>query len=392
MWVQALNLHNFRSYSDMVMECEQGINIFIGDNGQGKTNIVEAIYYLATLNSHRVAGDQPLVLAGAESAVIRARFLEDDRAVNIDVEIAPGKANRANINRSPTPRVRDILGIIRAVMFAPEDLALVKGDPADRRKFLDETLVQRTPRFAGVRADYEKILKQRNALLRSHNRENIDSTLDVWNEQLIRVGTEVAHARLKLLSDLEPFAIDRYAAISGGNQAVSSSVISLSYQSKYISAAKVSANEYSLAHISGDFAAALTERKRDELNRGVTLVGPHRDDFTITLGELPLKGFASHGESWSAALALRIASADVLRSDGVEPIIILDDVFAELDTLRRETLAELVKGAPQVFITAAVESDIPLSMGGSRYLVANGVVTRGVVTDKVVKRGEVHPQ
>lgn len=369
MWVQALNLHNFRSYSDILVEWDPGVNILIGANGQGKTNVVEAIYYLATLNSHRVASDQPLVMAGQESAVIRARFVEEDRAVNIDLEISPGKSNRANINRSATPRVRDILGILRAVMFAPEDLALVKGDPADRRKFLDETLVQRSPRFAGVKADYEKILKQRNALLRSPNKENIDSTLDVWNEQLIRIGTEIIHSRLKLLADLETHFSTTYAAISGGVQAVSSSVISLRYQSKYLSSTQLSE-----AEISSEFRLALADRKRDELVRGVTLVGPHRDDFLITLGDLPLKGFASHGESWSAALALRIASAEVLRSDGVEPIIILDDVFAELDSLRRETLAELVAGAPQVFITAAVASDIPQTMIGKRYLVTTGMV------------------
>lgn len=205
--------------------------------------------------------------------------------------------------------------------------------------------------------------------MRSPNKENIDSTLDVWNEQLVRVGTEIVYSRLKLLSDLEPHFSQRYAAISGGEQAVSSSVISLSYQSKYLSSTKLTETG-----IEGEFRSALMDRKREELIRGVTLVGPHRDDFLVTLGDLPLKGFASHGESWSAALALRIASADVLRGDGVEPIIILDDVFAELDTLRRETLAELVADAPQVFITAAVDSDIPETMGGKRYLVTTGSV------------------
>ncbi len=369
MWVQALNLHNFRSYSDVVVECEPGVNIFVGANGQGKTNIVEAIYYLATLSSHRVASDLPLVLAGQSSAVIRARFMEEDRSVNIDIEISPGKTNRANINRSPVARVRDILGIIRAVMFAPEDLALVKGDPSDRRKFLDETLVQRSPRFAGVKTDYEKIVKQRNALLRSPNKENIDSTLDVWNEQLIRVGTEIIHSRMELLRDLQPLFTQRYLEICGGDHAVSSSEISVTYHSQYLSS-----TELSPAEIAEEFRSALNMRKKDEMIRGVTLVGPHRDDFLITLGDLPLKGFASHGESWSAALALRLASADVLRSDGVEPIIILDDVFAELDTLRRDTLVDLVADSPQVFITAAVESDIPTSMGGKRYVVTKGSV------------------
>lgn len=369
MWVQTLNLINFRSYTDVVIECEPGVNILIGSNGQGKTNVVEAIYYLATLTSHRVAADQPLVRHGQDSAVIRAVFREDDRSVSIDLEIAPGRSNRAKINRSPAAKARDILGIIRAVMFAPEDLALVKGDPSDRRNFLDATLIQRSPRFAGVKSEYEKILKQRNALLRSPNRDNIDSTLDVWNEQLVKVGTEIIHARLQLINDLKPFFADRYHSISGAEKAVSSSNITMTYQSRFLTS-----NELSPKEIAGEFKENLALRRKDELVRGVTLVGPHRDDVLITLGDLPLKGFASHGESWSAALALRIASADVLRSDGVEPIIILDDVFAELDTMRRNTLVDLVKEAPQVFITAAVDSDIPTELGGQRYQVTLGNV------------------
>ena len=376
MWVQTLNLIDFRSYSDVVIECEPGVNILVGANGQGKTNVVEAIYYLATLSSHRVAADQPLVRHGTDAAIIRAVFREDDRSVSIDLEISPGKSNRAKINRSPAARARDILGVIRAVMFAPEDLALVKGDPSDRRNILDAALIQRSPRFAGVKSEYERILKQRNALLRSSNRDHIDSTLDVWNEQLINIGTEIIHSRIQLINDLQPFFTGRYHTISGGDQAVSSSAITINYQSKFLSS-----NQLTPTEISSEFTENLAQRRKDELVRGVTLVGPHRDDFLITLGELPLKGFASHGESWSAALALRVASADVLRSDGIEPIIILDDVFAELDTLRRNTLVDLVREAPQVFITAAVESDIPPSLGGRRYQVTLGNVTsQGEVT------------
>jgi DNA replication and repair protein RecF len=370
MWVQALNLLNFRSYSDVYIECEPGINILIGSNGQGKTNVVEAIYYLATLSSHRVAADLPLVKSGTDSAIIRAQFIEEDRSVSIDLEISPGKSNRAKINRSQAARARDILGIIRAVMFAPEDMALVKGDPSDRRNFLDATLIQRSPRFAGIKNDYEKILKQRNALLRSPNKENVESTLDVWNEQLVRIGTEIIHSRIQLIQDLIPSLESSYRIISGGDNAVSSSEISIAYQSKFLSSTQLSPNE-----IANEFKYEIENRKRDELIRGVTLVGPHRDDFIMTLGGLPLKGFASHGESWSAALALRLSSADVLRSDGVEPIIILDDVFAELDTIRRNKLIELVQDAPQVFITAAVDSDIPDSIGGKRYHVTLGSVT-----------------
>jgi len=369
MWVQALSLLHFRSYSEVIIEFEPGVNILVGSNGQGKTNVVEAIYYLATLGSHRVAADQPLIQAGATSAVIRARCVEGDRSVNIDLEINPGKSNRAKINKSPAPRARDILGIIRAIMFAPEDLALVKGDPADRRQFLDATLIQRTPRLAGVKAEYDKIVKQRNALLRSPNRDHISSTLDVWNEQLVRVGTEIIHSRIQLITDLQPFFTARYKTISGGTQAVSASNISLQYQSKFLTSLDLSP-----AEIAEEFTEQLKLRSKDELHRGITLVGPHRDDFSITLGDLPLKGFASHGESWSAALALRIASADVLRSDGVEPIIILDDVFAELDVLRRQTLIAVISDSPQVFITAAVDSDIPAELLGHRFQVITGSV------------------
>ncbi|MFY9207622.1 MAG: DNA replication/repair protein RecF [Candidatus Nanopelagicales bacterium] len=372
MWVQALQLGNFRSYRETLVEFLPGVNILIGSNGQGKTNVVEAIYYLATLNSHRVANESPLVTAGETSAVIRARVNEHDRAVAIDLEITPGKTNRGKINRSPLPRVRDILGIVRVIMFAPEDLALVKGDPSERRSFLDQTLIQRAPRYMGVKSDYEKVLRQRNALLKSTQRENIDSTLDVWNEQLARIGAEIAHTRIQFIRDLTPFIHNRYHSISGGENAVSTSKISLAYQSKYLFDHNIDLLTEEEIRIA--ILEELTVRRKEELTRGITLVGPHRDELFIGLGDLPLKGYASHGESWSAALALRVASADVLRADGIEPILILDDVFAELDVMRRATILELTENAPQVFITAAVESDIPEELGGARFFVSLGSV------------------
>jgi DNA replication and repair protein RecF len=373
MWVQALHLDSFRSYNEVLVEFGPGVNVLIGPNGQGKTNIVEAIYYLATLTSHRVASENPLVSAGKTSAVIRARINEDDRAVAIDIEITPGKTNRAKINRSPLPRVRDILGIVRVIMFAPEDLALVKGDPSERRNFMDHTLIQRTPRFIGVKTDYEKVLRQRNALLKSANRENINSTLEVWNEQLAKLGAEITHTRIQFIRDLKPHIRKRYHSISGGEKAVSSSEIFLTYQSKYLTDGDIEV--LTQDEIRDRILNELSERKKDELIRGVTLVGPHRDELFIRLGELPLKGYASHGESWSAALALRVASADVLKTDGIEPILILDDVFAELDVMRRATILELTKNAPQVFITAAVESDVPTELSGARFHVSLGMVT-----------------
>jgi len=372
MWVQALHLDSFRSYNEVLVDFVPGVNVLIGPNGQGKTNIVEAIYYLATLTSHRVASENPLVTAGKKSAVIRARINEEDRAVAIDIEITPGKTNRAKLNRSSLPRVRDILGIVRVIMFAPEDLTLVKGDPSERRSFMDHTLIQRTPRFMGVKTDYEKVLRQRNALLKSSHRDNINSTLDVWNEQLAKLGAEITYTRIQFIRDLKPHIRSRYHSISGGENAVSSSEIFLTYQSKYLIDDDIEA--LTQDEIRDRILNELLERRKDELIRGVTLVGPHRDELFIGLGELPLKGYASHGESWSAALALRVASADVLKMDGIEPILILDDVFAELDVMRRATILELTKNAPQVFITAAVESDVPIELDGARFHVSLGTV------------------
>ncbi len=372
MWVQTLHLDNFRSYNKLHIEFVPGVNVLVGSNGQGKTNIVEAIYYLATLNSHRITSENPLVSTGKTSAVIRARINKADRAVAIDIEITPGKTNRAKLNRSPVPRVRDILGIVRVIMFSPEDLTLVKGDPSERRSFMDQTLIQRTPRFIGVKSDYEKVLRQRNALLKSSNRENIDSTLDVWNEQLAQLGAEITHTRIQFIRDIKPFMRDRYHSISGGENAVSESKISITYQSKYLSESEIEL--LTQDEIKTQILKQLDVRKKDELIRGITLVGPHRDELFIKLGELPIRGYASHGECWSAALALRVASADVLRADGSEPILILDDVFAELDEIRRTTILELTRNAPQVFITAAVDSDVPTELGGARFHVSLGSV------------------
>lgn len=377
MWLQALSLTDFRSYPQADMQFQPGVTTFVGMNGQGKTNIVEAIAYLATLSSHRVAADVPLIRAGCSSAVVRARVQEDDRAVSVDIQIAERGSNKARINQSATTRARDILGIVRAVIFAPEDLALVRGDPADRRRFLDEIGIQRHPRLAGVRADYDKVLRQRNALLKSasaSSRRNVDSTFDstlsVWNEQLTQLGADIVASRTELIADLRPFVQQAYEAIAGQAQ------VDIAYRPsspaivEQISSVDASLRERVSMAMDGD----LESRAGDELRRGVTLVGPHRDEVELTLNGFPVKGYASHGESWSMALALRLAAADVLRSDGVDPIVILDDVFAELDTARRSQLAELVQQATQVFITAAVAQDVPVELSGARFDVRMGHV------------------
>jgi DNA replication and repair protein RecF len=373
MHVRRLELVDFRSYPQIAVDFEPGGSVLVGPNGVGKTNLVEALGYLATLASRRVASDAPLVRAGAAAAVIRSTIVHDGRELLVELEIVPGKANRARLNRSPVRRARDVVGALRLVMFAPEDLELVRGDPAERRRYLDDLLVSRQPRYAGVRADYERVVKQRNALLRTAyltrkvgSRGGDLSTLDVWDTHLARYGAELLAGRLELVTALAPHVTKAYDAVASGRSAAG-----VAYRSGLGDglAGERPALEASLA-------AALAEARPSEVERGVTLVGPHRDDLTLTLGPLPAKGYASHGESWSYALALRLAAYDLLRADGIEPVLVLDDVFAELDAGRRNRLAELVGGASQLLVTCAVPEDVPATLRGARYEVSEGEVTR----------------
>ena len=373
MHVSALSLTDFRSWPQLELELGPGPTALVGSNGQGKTNVVEALLYVATLGSHRVSSDAPLVRQGADRAIVRARVERDGRSTLVELELNPGKANRARINRAPVPRAREVLGLLRTVLFAPEDLALVKGDPSDRRRFLDDLLVLRAPRLAGVRADYERVLKQRNALLKTafHAKRSGGGdmrTLDVWDSHLAQTGSELLAARLALVDDLLPLAQVAYREVSKGQ-----GELGLAYRSSLGEALPATQDREVLA------AALLNELakvRQQEVERGVSLVGPHRDELLLTLGTLPVKGYASHGESWSVALALRLASYELLKGDGGEPVLVLDDVFAELDTGRRERLATLVEAADQVIVTAAVPGDVPEQLVGGRYDVHDGVVTR----------------
>lgn len=375
--MKALRLTDFRIYESAEVDLEAGVTTFVGPNGQGKTNLVEAVGYAAVLGSHRVANDAPLVRVGADRAVIGLDVVRGDRTAVIEIEINPGRANRARINRSPAKRARDVLGIVRTVLFAPEDLALVKGDPSDRRRYLDDLLVQRAPRMLGVRSDYERILKQRNALLRSAtaarrtNSQHVARTLEVWDEQLADVGADLVAARVALVEELQPHLAEAYALIAGGEGAVSSVDAVMTYQSSLGSDAELSTDR---ATWRTQLLAGIDSRRRDELDRGVTLVGPQRDDLALSLGATPAKGYASHGESWSIALAMRIAGFEVLRSDGDDPILILDDVFAELDVSRRLRLSQRVAGCTQVLVTAAVAEDVPAELCGRRIRVIAGSV------------------
>jgi DNA replication and repair protein RecF len=372
MYIRSLELVDFRSYTRAVVDLERGPCVLVGPNGVGKTNVIEALGYVATLGSHRVATDAPLVRRGATRAVVRCMIVRDDRELLVELSIEPGKANKARLGRSNVTRARDVIGALRMVLFAPEDLSLVRGDPAERRRYLDDLLVARQPRFAGVRADYDRVLKQRNALLRSAylarktggSRGGDLSTLDVWDAHLAHHGAQLLTARLELTSALAPYVDKAYDSVSAGRGDAR-----IGYARSAEPPTEIQTEEEALA-------AALVAARPGEIERGVTLVGPHRDDLTLTLGELPAKGYASHGESWSYALALRLAAYDLLRAEGIEPVLVLDDVFAELDVGRRERLAGLVGSASQVLVTCAVDADIPSMLRGARYEVREGEVRR----------------
>jgi DNA replication and repair protein RecF len=377
--VRHLSVVDFRSWPEADLALEAGPVVLVGSNGEGKTNLVEALNYVATLASHRVANDAPLVRAGAERAVVRTAVVAGDRELRVELEITAGRANRARLNGSPVSRQREVLGALRAVLFAPEDLAIVRGDPAERRRFLDELLVARTPRMAGVRADYERVLKQRAALLKSAGnarRASELSTLDVWDGHLAETGAELMAARLAALQALRPHAAAAYAAV-----APTSPALRLTYATA-LPVGLPGPDETTLP-TAGELAqallAALAQARPSELDRGVNLVGPHRDDVELSIGELPVRGYASHGEGWSVALALRLASYELLRADalpGGDPVLILDDVFAELDGDRREQLALTASKAEQSIITAAVAEDVPAQLAGLRFEVAHGSVRR----------------
>jgi DNA replication and repair protein RecF len=376
-----LALTDFRSYAAADLVLAPGVSTFTGANGQGKTNLVEAAAYVATFASHRVATDAPLIRHGAQRAILRAGVASTERDSLVEIEINQGKANRVRLNRVPLTRPREALGTLRCVMFAPEDLTMVKGDPDQRRRYLDDLLVAGRPRFAGIRADYERVLKQRTALLKSARAMapsgNVPSALEVWDDHLVAKGAELTAGRLELTAALRPLVAKAYAAVSGEDMAAGIAYRQAAGQENRPRGAlggedaEPPADPQALAE---GLRQALVRVRRAELERGVCLVGPHRDELELRVGELPARGYASHGESWSLALALRLAAYDLLRSAGEDPVLILDDVFAELDGGRRERLAALVSGAEQVLVTAAVPADVPAELAGRRFEVAGGAI------------------
>ncbi len=421
MHVSRIALTDFRSYPAVDLQLGPGVTGFVGPNGHGKTNLVEAVSYAATLGSHRTATDAPLVRRGAERAIVRVQIDSAAARTLVELEINPGRANRARLNRTAVRHPRQVIGALRTVLFAPEDLALVKGDPGERRRFLDDLLVSRSPRFAAVRTDYERVVKQRTALLKSAGMRGtlrggsargqasagMLATLDTWDEHLARAGAELLVGRLELVAQLRPLVTAAYGQLaddpaeaeiryrtsfsSGSGSGSSGAVGALTHDRNGASPAPSLDPRPSGGgggvNMDGGYAAdrevlagtlrdALARSRPAELERGLCLTGPHRDELELSIGELPARGYASHGESWSLALALRLASYELLRADGEDPVLLLDDVFAELDPGRRERLAELAVAADQALVTSAAAADVPGALAGARFTICDGMVER----------------
>ena len=367
MYVRHLGLRDFRSWAHADLELHPGRTVFVGPNGFGKTNLIEALWYSTTLSSHRVGADMPLIRAGADRAVVSTIVVNDGRECAIDLEIAAGRANKARLNRSAVRSTREVVGVLRAVLFAPEDLALVRGDPADRRCYLDDLATVRRPAIAGVRADYDKVLRQRTALLKSvsgaryRGDQGALDTLDVWDGRLAEHGAELMAARIDLVNELAPEVEKAYQLVAPGSRPAS-----IAYRASLGAHNPEDFEGSDREFLEAALLAALSARRDAELERGMCLAGPHRDDLELRLGDQPAKGFASHGESWSFAVALRLAAYELLRADGSEPVLLLDDVFAELDAGRRRALASVAESAEQVLVTAAVLEDIPADWDARR--------------------------
>ncbi|MBU6278083.1 MAG: DNA replication/repair protein RecF [Actinomycetales bacterium] len=385
MWLAELSLVDVRSYQALNCSFNPGVTVLVGRNGQGKTNIVESIGYLATHTSHRVASDAPMIRLGAHQALITGEVVTKERQVLLELAILQGRANKARVNGVPVPRFREALGYLTSVTFSPEDLGIVKGDPAERRRFLDELIMQHRPRMAAVYSDYEHTLKQRNALLKSGlARPNggqpsaaaFTSMLAVWDEQLVKLGAQLTVARLAMVEQLAATIVSTYATLAQGAAVLD---VALAYRSSALKPDDDSKDNVSLPNDEQSWTAlldeALLKARAQERARGITVVGPHRDDLVLSLGPHPVRGFASQGECWSLALALRLASINVLASQGDSPVVILDDVFAELDSGRRLMLRDFLTGVDQVFITAAVEEDLPSELVADRLDVRDGTVS-----------------
>jgi len=361
--VSHVALDDFRSYRHAVVEFAPGTTVLLGSNGQGKTNLVEAVSYLSAFSSHRVSAEQALVrlpLSPDEpqpgGAVVRVRLVTaGERETVIELEIVRGKANRAKVNRTQV-RPREVLGLLKSVVFSPEDLQIVRGDPQVRRQFLDDLLIQQHPLIAQVKNDFDKVARQRAALMKSAQSQlrrgfTPDfSTVEVWDDTFAQLSAQLSLARVGLVEELRGPAAHAYEEIGGSPRKL---------DIEFLASQGNCPVGGDLATVAGELKEILASSRMKEAERGVNLFGAHRDDLKLTLGGMPVKGYASHGETWSVALSLRLGAFELLSRDGDTPILILDDVFAELDSSRRAGLTRMITEAEQVLITAAVADDVP---------------------------------
>lgn len=373
MWVSGLRLSHFRNHSSTSLELTPGVTTFLGPNGQGKTNIVESLVYLSQLSSHRASTDEALVQQGNPQAELRASVRHQGRQVDLGLTLRGSGSNRGTVNGQPVS-LAEMSSWLKVVIFAPEDMALVRGEPSVRRRLLDLALTGLSPRYRAVLSEYERVVRQKNTLLKSirhHRGSNAETdTLAIWNDSLARLGADISWGRLELVEQWSPLTNQAYQSIAPGNALQ----ISVDWSdSNWTDADPPS----SVEDIVERYRASLDRVQLDERDRGMSLVGPHRDDLALLLNDLPARTHASQGEAWSVALSLRMALAELLRihSQSGDPVIILDDVFSELDGHRRQALAHTVSGYEQVLITAAVADDVPSELSGQRYLVDQGQVS-----------------
>lgn len=357
MELRRLWLTDFRGYDEADVSFDAGLTAVVGPNGHGKTNLLEAIAYLATLGSFRGAPIEALIRAGTDRAVIRAEGEREGRSLLLEAEVVAGGRNRAQLNRQPLRRARDLLGALRVTVFSPDDLALVKGGPGERRTYLDTTLVALHPRHDQARTDLDRILRQRGALLKGAGgrlNAEVELTLDVFDAKLVEAGEALARSRQELVDELGPVLASAYGEVAGD--------------------ATVVVARYDPPWMASGLAAALVAARRDDLRRGVSTVGPHRDDVELSLGDLPARTHASQGEQRSLALALRLAAHEVVtRRTDTPPVLLLDDVFSELDPDRSDALLRTLPAGQTVLSTA---TELPSGAVPGKVLeVRSGTVT-----------------
>lgn len=379
MWIKTLQLEAFRNYQQLAVNLTPGVNLIVGKNGAGKTNLAEACVFLSELESHRTASNSPLIKSGANTAQLSLKAVHQNREVAVAGELNREKPNRYYLNGSQRRRASDLVGAVQVVVFAPEDLDLVRRDPADRRGFLNMAMVMQKPRLAGVKADYERVLKQKSALLKSAKQvKNPDlTTLDIWDDQLVALGSEIIAARLDLIDLINPLLEDFYQKLSGQQEAVelglAASIVNLEEDGGE------TLRGLGAKEIAEVFHQRLTDLRDKELDRGIALVGPHRDELMILKDGLSARTHSSQGEAWSLALGLKLALADLIRKDSNtgDPILILDDVFAVLDSGRRTRLVEFVSANEQVIITSADPDAVPKLTIANQLFISGGELVEG---------------